>query len=240
MPTDHRVPVTSNESLAAVHHPAPSSAWIVFCHGFISDKSGTYETRCARAVTAGYNAIRFDFRGCGDSDGRFVDQTLSTKLTDLQAIVEFFDLDRYTVFGSSFGGKVAFHAAIKDPRITAVATRAPVTFNATFDRVRAEVSKDGTYEYGPNHRIDHRFFDDLATHPFSDVIDGLAQPTAIFHGADDESVDPTDSFRAAKHLTTDVMLAKYQHEGHRFSTAAEARLHDDLFNWLTTVTTHTK
>ncbi len=70
----HEVPVAGGESIAAVHHEAPSDRWFVCCHGFLSDKSGSHERRCRRAVQEGYNGVRFDFRGCGESDGAFVDQ----------------------------------------------------------------------------------------------------------------------------------------------------------------------
>ena len=85
MPERFEVEV-DGQSVVGVTHPTSGDHWLVFCHGFLSDKSGSYEGRCRRAVESGYNAVRFDFRGCGDSDGSFVDQTLSDKLADLQAV----------------------------------------------------------------------------------------------------------------------------------------------------------
>lgn len=140
--TEHRVTVADGETVAAVHHEAPGDDWIVFCHGFLSDKTGSYERRCRRAVEHGYNAVRFDFRGCGASDGRFVDQTLSDKLADLRAVLEHVAPPSVVLFGSSFGGKVAFHAAVDDERVEAVATRAPVTYNRAFDEYRAIVERE--------------------------------------------------------------------------------------------------
>ncbi|MFB6205443.1 MAG: alpha/beta hydrolase family protein [Haloglomus sp.] len=111
----HTVPVTEGESVVAVHHPRPGSdRWFVCCHGFVSDKSGSYEGRCARAVAEGYHAVRFDFRGCGESDGDFVDTTLSSRIADLRAVLEHFDPESVVLFGSSFGGKTALHAAVGD------------------------------------------------------------------------------------------------------------------------------
>ncbi|QFU84970.1 alpha/beta hydrolase family protein [Natronorubrum aibiense] len=230
--TPHRIPVANGESVAAVHHEAPGDDWLVFCHGFLSDKQGSYEHRCQRAVEQGYNAVRFDFRGCGDADGRFVDQTLSAKLEDIYAIVDYFDPDSYAVFGSSFGGKVAFHATAQDPRVDAVVTRAPVTYNRAFEGYRTTVERDGECQFETGDRIDHRFFDDLETHPFADVEASLDVPVAIFHGREDESVDVTDSLEATARLETDVLLETFATEGHRFSRVAEARLLERLFHWL--------
>ncbi|NUB93993.1 alpha/beta hydrolase [Haloterrigena sp. SYSU A121-1] len=142
--TEQRIAVADGETIAAVHHEAPGDDWIVFCHGFLSDKSGSYERRCRRAVEHGYDAVRFDFRGCGDSDGRFVEQTLSDKLADLRAVLDYFAPPSVVLFGSSFGGKVALHAAVDDERVAAVATRAPVTYDRAFDEYRAIVERESS------------------------------------------------------------------------------------------------
>ncbi|WP_339106433.1 alpha/beta hydrolase [Haloterrigena salinisoli] len=232
--TDYRIAVADGEAVAAVHHEAPGDDWIVYCHGFLSDKTGSYERRCRRAVERGYNAVRFDFRGRGESDGRFVDQTLSDKLADLRAVLEHFAPPSVVLFGSSFGGKVAFHAAADDERVAAVATRAPVTYNRAFDDYREIVEREGECEFDTGDRIDERFFEDFETYEFDDVTASLSVPVAIFHGSDDDSVAVDDSFEAAAALETDVLLETFATEGHRFSTDAEDRLLERLFHWLET------
>lgn len=230
-----RVPVTDGESIRAVHHRGSSDRWLVFCHGFLGDMSGSYERRCRRAVEEGYHAVRFDFRGCGEADGAFVDQTLTDKLADLNAVLSHFEADRCALFGSSFGGKVAFHAAVGDSRVAAVAARAPVTYNRSFEGYRETVERAGVCEFEDGRRIDGRFFADLDGHRFADVVAGLEVPVAIFHGARDESVRVADSFEAARALGTDVLLAKFDAEGHVFSAAAERRMRAQTFAWLASV-----
>lgn len=235
MPETHRITVADGETLPAVHHGTGADDWLFFCHGFLSDKSGSYEARCERAIEAGYDAVRFDFRGCGEADGTFAASTLGARIADLRAVVEHFDPDSCALFGSSFGGKVALHAAVDDERVTAVATRAPVTYNRTFDDARETVEAEGRLAYEDGRAIDRRFFDDLDRHPFGDVADALEVPVAVFHGRDDESVPLADSLDAAGALSTDVLLQAFDGEGHRFSRAAEARLQRWLFAWLDAV-----
>lgn len=230
MSDSHSIPV-DGESVAVEHHRADGDRWLVFCHGFLSDKSGSYEARCERAVEEGYDAVRFDFRGSGDSDRAFVETTLSTRLADLRAVVDHFDPSSYALFGSSFGGKVALHAATDD-RVEAVATRAPVTYNRAFDDYRAAVAESGELRIDDDHAIDGRFFDDFEQYPFADASDVIDVPVAMFHGASDTSVPIADTFEAAATLDTDVMVSKFAGEGHRFSAAAERRLLDRLFAWL--------
>lgn len=231
MSDSYTIPV-DGESIAAEHHPADGDRWLICCHGFLSDKSGSYETRCERAVEAGYNAVRFDFRGSGDSGRAFVDTNLSTRLADLRAVVEYFDLASYTLFGSSFGGKVALHAATDDDRVKAVATRAPVTYNRAFDDYRAAVADNGELRIDEDHAIDDRFFEDFEQYPFADIAATLDTPVTMFHGADDTTVPIGDTFEAAATLETDVLVSKVSGEGHRFSAAAEARVLEHLFTWL--------
>lgn len=231
----HTIPVTDDESVVAVHHEAKTDRWLVFSHGFLSDKSGSYEERCERAVREGYNAVRFDFRGCGESDGAFVDQNLSTRIADLQAVVDYFDPLSYALFGSSFGGKTAFHAAVDDDRVEAIVTRAPVTYNRAFEAARDAVAAEGIYQYDEDYAIDERFFEDFDTYAFADAAERLDVPVAIFHGREDASVPLSDSLEAVGELATDTVLQAYRGEGHRFSESAEKRLRDQAFDWLARV-----
>lgn len=236
MTTRHTVPV-DDEELSVVHHESDGEAWLFCCHGFLSDKTGSYEERCERAVREGYDAVRFDFRGSGESDGAFVDQTLGSRIADLRAVLRYFDPKAFVVFGSSFGAKVAFHAA-SDPAIDgleALVARAPVTLNRSFEAYRTIVDGSGELRIDEDHAIDDRFFDDLDRHRFKPIARDVDVPVAIFHGSDDQSVPFADSLDAAAALQTDVLLQRYEGEGHRFSTAAEARMRRQLFDWLSVV-----
>ncbi len=237
MPNRHRIQVTDDESIVAVHHAASSNRWLVFCHGFLSDKSGSYERRARRAVDEGFNAVRFDFRGCGESDGTFADQPLSAKLDDLAAVVDTFDPDSLVLFGSSFGGKVALHATARD-RVdpVAIATRAPVTATAAFDEYRSVVRSEGVCRFDDGREIDRRFVEDLMDYPIEEVAESIERvPVAIAHGRADDSVPIEHSFETATALETDVTLDAYAGEGHIFSETADERVLDRLFGWLATI-----
>jgi len=55
---------------------------------------------------------------------------------------------------------------------------------------------------------------------------------AIFHGREDDAVPCEDSIEAVKSVPTDAMIQCYAGEGHLFSQQAEARMRDQLFEWL--------
>ncbi|MFB6122298.1 MAG: alpha/beta hydrolase family protein [Haloferacaceae archaeon] len=232
----HTITTDDGDRLVAVHHePATQSAdaWLVFCHGFVSDKSGSYEERCRRVAAEGYPAVRFDFRGCGESDGEFVDQTLSSKIEDLRAVLDYFAAPEYVLFGSSFGAKTAFHAAVGETHpIRAIVGRAPLTYGRALDDLRTRVERDGEYTYDADHVVDSRFVADLDRYSFADVAAGLDVPVALFHGTDDESVPAADTLDAARALDVDVLVQLFAGEGHRFSPAAESRLRTQFLDWL--------
>lgn len=217
MQTRHTISV-EGESVVAVHHEADTDRWFVCSHGFISDKEGSYETRCERAVAEGFQAVRFDHRGCGESDRGFGDQTLETRLADLRAVLEYFDPPRCVLFGSSFGGRVALQTAVGDDRVVAVGTRAPLTHPDPFEEYRSAASE--------------AFFAAFDRHPFAEVADELDVPVAIFHGRADETVDPAGSLDAAAALDSDILLQQYAGEDHSFSRAAESQMREQLFDWL--------
>jgi len=90
----------------------------------------------------------------------------------------------------------------------AVIGRAPVTYNTIMDKYKAVVQNKGKFTHHPGATIDQRFYDDFEKHTFDQVIAKLDVPVAIFHGADDTTVHPEHSFKAAESLETDVMIQK--------------------------------
>ena len=231
MTEKHFVEVENEEKVAVVHHKTDSDKWIFFCHGFGSDKEGSYEKRAEELVKEGWNAVRFDFRGNGESDGEFIEQSLSSKINDLKTLIKYFRPGKYVLFGSSFGGKVIFHSS-QDLNPEAVIGRAPVTYNNIMDKYRSVIQNKGKYTHHPGATIDERFMDDYDTYSFDTVIQTLKVPVAIFHGADDTTVHPKHSFQAAEALDTDVMLQKIKGEKHSFTEEAENYMIDQISSWL--------
>ena len=96
-------------------------------HGFGGTRNGLGDLAAADLLTSlGYAALRFDFRGCGESEGerafiRCEDQVSDTRnaITYLQSVPEI-DGGRIGVLGSSFGAAVAVYTGGVDERVGAV------------------------------------------------------------------------------------------------------------------------
>lgn len=84
---------------------------VVFYHGRGSSRK-RYLKISKKLAEKGFIALAFDFRGCGESDGNFPDQTQRMGIDDARAGLEFLlsqnvDKNRIGIMGTSFGGFVA-------------------------------------------------------------------------------------------------------------------------------------
>ena len=101
-------------------------AAILVLHGFGSNKDSPMVRTVTRMFTSlGYVALRFDMRGCGESEGErgrviCLEQVADTKSAfDFLAQSGYADAKRIAVFGHSFGAAVAVYAAGVDARFAA-------------------------------------------------------------------------------------------------------------------------
>jgi pimeloyl-ACP methyl ester carboxylesterase len=134
--------------LAVLHPPtAPvRPGALVFLHGWAGYRIGPHQmfTKIARmASEMGFPAMRFDFRGRGDSQGDAAATTLSTMIEDAQRAVEVVceetGVERVALIGDCSGSEVAIGAATLDPRIDSlVLWSAPIVAG---DRAQADAAK---------------------------------------------------------------------------------------------------
>src|SRR5262245_49211340 len=95
-------------------------------HGFGSNKdSGGSVATATMLAELGYVALRFDFRGCGESQGPRGRVSCLEQVEDTKRALSFLaarpeaDPARIGVIGQSFGAAVAVYAAGVDPRLAA-------------------------------------------------------------------------------------------------------------------------
>jgi pimeloyl-ACP methyl ester carboxylesterase len=96
----------------------------VLCHGFGGSCRGAGHPELAKALEqAGYAVLRFDFRGCGRSEGKCGDVIVDEEIADLRHAIDFLqtqpsvDPARIGVIGASLGGSVAIEVAASDVRV---------------------------------------------------------------------------------------------------------------------------
>src|SRR5437588_2459821 len=96
-------------------------------HGFGSNKNSSNVMGPTNVLTEyGYVTLRFDMRGCGESEGEFGRVICLEQVEDTRNALTFLaqhpavDPKRISVVGSSFGGAVAVYAGGVDERFAAV------------------------------------------------------------------------------------------------------------------------
>lgn len=131
MPQQHlRIPVGGLKLAAVLHVPEVGRRpWpcVVTAHGLLSSKdSDKYLLVSEEFGQAGIAVCRFDFRGCGDSEGKLTETTVAQRVADLRAVLEMMRAHpalngRVALLGSSLGGYVSILVANQDFKVKAVA-----------------------------------------------------------------------------------------------------------------------
>jgi len=106
--------------------PGQRRAAVVVLHGFGSNKDGGISMAASQLFASlGYITLRFDMRGCGQSQGPRGKVICLEQVADTQAALDFLqsrpevDASRMGVMGHSFGAAVAVYTAGVDQRVAA-------------------------------------------------------------------------------------------------------------------------
>lgn len=228
--------------LAASFHPParprPVPA-VMLCHGFTGHRGEAHFlfVEAARAFArAGIAALRFDFRGSGESDLPFSQMTVETEIADAEAVLEYLrgrpevDAERVGVLGLSMGGAVAACLAGRDAaarggqgRIKALVLWAAV---ARFGGLLARLSDpqnappllpDGTRDIG-GLAVGPGLLESLSkTVPVEEVA-AYAGPALIVHGTNDQAVPVSHADEYKRALGDRAVLHLIKGADHVFSS----------------------
>ncbi len=191
---------------------------ILILHGFTGQKNemdiaGTdeamFEMTARLLAEHGIASLRIDFRGSGDSDGKWEDTTFSSQISDAQAAISFMesipeiDPMRIGILGFSQGGLVAACTAARDWRVATTILWAPVAIPAfTYSqllgtdtvlkalKLEAEDSIDATLPWGAVTTLKKPFYNELfLINPVAEIIDYYG-PLMVVIGIRDDVVFP--------------------------------------------------
>ncbi|HTY77805.1 MAG TPA: alpha/beta fold hydrolase [Candidatus Bathyarchaeia archaeon] len=151
--------------VGVLHLPGSGpSACVIACHGMGACKDSDKYLLLGRELPeAGLALARFDFRGSGESGGLYRNATVSSRMADLEAVLDHLRgheaLDgRFGLLGSSLGGFVALWvAAQRGAGIPVVTWNAPASLAELADSRSDDVTAPGAAlvaEVREGHRVE--------------------------------------------------------------------------------------
>lgn len=205
---------------------------IIIFHGFGGNKMGPHFmfVKFSRLLAEyGYASIRFDFAGSGESDGEFIDMTLSGELEDAKNILDyakslkFVDKDNIGVIGFSMGGAVAsMLAGLNSKDIKALCLWAPagnmpeIVVNDFIADGYPQFLERGYHEF-EGLPIGKAFVDDLSKIDIYNTASKYEGNVLLLHGDADEVVNFSASEKYFEHYKHKANLIPIEDADHLFS-----------------------
>ncbi|UYZ13059.1 lysophospholipase [Brevibacillus sp. WF146] len=208
-----RIPGGGYSLAATIHVPEQSEAaghfsriTVLICHGFVGSRIGVDRlfVKAARNMAAhGFNVVRFDYAGCGESEGEYGAGGMDALLRQTRDVLEHVrNMEsgapgKLILLGHSLGGAVSLLTAARDSRVDGLVLWAPVL--RPFEdivRIVGEESYREALQYG---QTDHRgyvlrdtFFQSLRGYEPLREAKRFTGDVLLLHGNRDEVI-PVDS-----------------------------------------------
>lgn len=198
-----------------IHHPDHlSSSCVIACHGLYSDKkSDKFVAIGNRFAKEGIAVLRFDFRGCGESEGLIEDTTITGRKDDLFAALSFLRSHNPSIaqniglLGSSMGGYISLLVASYDKTIEGVVVWATPF---SFDGLREAIDNS----HSP--RLKEGFYHDAKQYDAKKFVLRVNN-TLLIHGDSDETVPLDHARRLYRSATEPKRLEIVKGADHTFS-----------------------
>ena len=208
-----------------LHLPeAANPPCVIASHGLLSSKESTkYIALGEQLAQNGIAMLRFDFRGIGESEGKWEDDTVSRRIADLRSAIDFVGSDRrfrqgVGLLGSSLGGYVTLIVAAPDKEI-----EASVIWATPFHLDGLELKQD--VEGMPP--LGKAFFKDLPKHRLPLLLRKVSK-CMVIHGEADELVPVDQAWEIFRGLGSPKEIHVIESADHRLTQPGHRQRAMDL------------
>ncbi|KZL03857.1 MULTISPECIES: alpha/beta fold hydrolase [unclassified Pseudovibrio] len=213
------IPVDNQSVVGTLETAAQENAPIaILLHGFTGTRDelpvketeeGVFSRMARLLAEGGVSSLRIDFRGSGESDGKWEDTTFSGQIKDAVTTIDWvraqeqFKGTKIALIGWSQGGLVASHAAAVRPDLDTVVLMAPatnplVTFTGLFGMelvskamtAEPETPITGSLPWGVETTLKARFYQEM---PVTSPLAAMAHydgPLLVMMGLKDALITP--------------------------------------------------
>ncbi|MCQ6264466.1 alpha/beta fold hydrolase [Fictibacillus sp. WQ 8-8] len=193
---------------ATVHYPKSVlsknkiSPAVIICHGFTSNRIGVdrlFVKTAQQLSSNGFVVVRFDYSGCGESEGNYGENSFEDLIDQTYAAVSFalelpnVDSDQITLLGHSLGGAVAVHSAARDERVKQLILWSAV--GRPFDDIVNIVGEEEYSHLFIKGFVDHlgyslttKFLQSLKNSNPLDQLSQFSGDVLLVHGTDDKEI----------------------------------------------------
>jgi pimeloyl-ACP methyl ester carboxylesterase len=171
---------------------------VVFFHGFTVDHIGLmrlHELWARRCVNEGFAIVRFDFYGCGESDGDFSEMRFPDEIEQAKEIYRwtkiqsFCDSDKMFLSGHSLGGAIASVIAPElDPLGLILWAPGNTAYYDISGRTKAVPGEYKEYYDVGGMYLAGEFLEQIRKYDIPKLASGYRKGTLIVHGEEDEKV----------------------------------------------------
>lgn len=215
---------------------------VIVVHGYSTHKNRTSSLLMVEELTKhSIHSLRIDLSGCGESEGDFTKQTITSSADDISAAINYVKNLDYTdieLFGASAGGLAVMAAAILNPEVKRLGLKCPVADFVDLYQKRLGTEgiekwrTTGTHPYatddGQLHHIDYSVFDDYTKHVMYDQVKAIHCPVLIVHGDADNTV-PVEQSKKLVTCFPNAQLVIVPGADHKFTNAEHSTVMNQLF-----------
>lgn len=209
---------------------------VVLGHGVTGNKDRPFVVALANGFAdAGIHALRFSFSGNGDSEGRFIDSTISKEVEDLGSVLD--ALSDYSVCyaGHSMGGAVGVLRASEDSRIKSLVSLAGMVRTKIFARIEfGDVTPDEGFMWdNPDFPLSSAYMNDMTQ--IDSVVNRASRitvPWMILHGTDDDVVPVGESREIFASANKSAYLIEIGGADHVFSDESTSEMVMNVVAWV--------
>ncbi len=197
-----QIHATKNQSISALHRkPAGTplegreKTLVIMAHGFPGHRAANndlYGDLEFLLSDKGFHTLRFDFRGCGDSDGSSEEFTIGAACEDFQSVVHWAKNNKYReliYIGEGLGAAISIMNV--SMRVNSLILLWPVldceTYAKAFGKVDKKVKDRGFLEHDGT-RLGTAFLHELEKIDIVYAMQNVRVPTLIMHGAMDKMI----------------------------------------------------
>jgi hypothetical protein len=223
------------------------------CHGFTGNmhEYGLFVNAAKKFCENGFTVLRFDFRGANESEGEFVDMTISGEVSDLKKAIDFMlkqniDKNKIGILGLSLGAVVSvlgWDDRIKSLILWSPASNSKKVFTKAFGKqIIKKIEEKGFFDLQKpskhgwrtqtSFKVGKNFWEESKKTNIVNNIKSVKCSVLIIQGTSDEVIDYHDSEELFKNANKPKELKLIESADHTFQDSKhEKQVIDFSLDW---------